>query len=137
MAYVSRKRLAKKVSGDIQARLLKTVTGSRVKTSGANLLEELLTRTEREMLAKRLSALFLLTQGLSAYRVHKMLHMSPTTMRRMQIGLERGKYPHIISFVQKRKEREEFWNWIETLARMGMPERGRNRWKWLDDLYPR
>jgi len=99
------------------------------------LLDELLTDTERIMIIKRLAALSMLSQGLSSYRVHKLLKMSEQTTARMKSDIKKNKYPHIASFIKKKKDKEQFWAELEVLVRFGMPEMGKNRWKWLDELY--
>ncbi|MEK7589765.1 MAG: hypothetical protein AAB475_00730, partial [Patescibacteria group bacterium] len=52
---------------------------------------ELLTYTEKIMLGKRLAAISMLSQGVSPYRVGKILQLSPTTTTKLQIKLENEK----------------------------------------------
>ncbi len=56
---------------------------------------ELLTPTEKIMLGKRMAAVSLLSQGMSPYKVGKMLQLSPTTTVKFQIKLENGKFSNV------------------------------------------
>jgi len=56
---------------------------------------ELLTPTEKIMLGKRMAAVSLLSQGMSPYKVGKMLQLSPTTTAKFQIKLENGKFSNV------------------------------------------
>jgi len=134
MAQVSKKRLKKEMQEKVYKRFIKTVVKINTNSGGKIFLEELLAPTEFEMLAKRLAALMMLAQGISGYRVHKLLNMSATTTTRLKKELYNGKYTHITGIMKKRQEREKVWADIEVLVRLGMPEMGKNRWKWLNNI---
>jgi len=133
MVNVSKKALRKSVAARIHSRFVSSLIkleGGR----GEHFLEELFTPAEQVMIAKRLSALFLLSQGFSAYKVRKMLKLSPSTTSRLQHEIKNGMYKTITGVGKTNKERTEIFADIEVLIRMGMPEMGRGRWKWLDKI---
>jgi len=134
MTNISKKKLNKDIQQKIYSRLTKAIAGIHTRSKSAQFIEDILTETERQMLAKRFAALFMLTQNVSSYRVHKLLNMSTTTTKRLSLELSQGKHAYITSVVKKKKDREKFWAELEVIVRLGMPEMGKNRWKWLDEI---
>lgn len=136
MVNVSKKELDQKTAEKIRVHFLNTVVKLNG-TKGAHLLEEFFTPTEQIMLAKRLAALFLLAENIPPYRVSRLLKLSSSTTARFAEEIEQGKHKSIARSVKKKQNRDEFWAELEVMLRFGMPEMGKNRWKWLDELYPK
>jgi len=128
MPHVSRKQLQDDVSRQIYDQFIKMLANKKA-ISRDDALDQLLTDTEHIMLAKRFAALYMLAQNVSAYRAHKLLHMSYVTTKRLKRELANGLHPHIAPALKKKKDREHFWAEMEVLVRVGMPEMGKNRWK--------
>ena len=78
MPHVSRKKLKKEVAKKIYDKLIKTITNRGV-DQGYAVLGELLTPIEQTMLAKRLTAVAMLSRGMSSYKVRKILKLSSKT----------------------------------------------------------
>ena len=135
MANISKKKLKKEVSAKIHNRFIKTMVDLRGK-KGSTFVEELFTQTEKIIFAKRLAGLLMIAQDISPYKVSKLLRLSFSTTAQMQTDLDNGKYPSIAKIIQKKKERDNFWAELEVFVRFGMPEMGKNRWKWLDEFFP-
>jgi len=131
--HISRKKLQRDVSQRIHDQFIKMLADKKTGRCD-NAFGDLLTDTEQLMLAKRFAAIVMLAEGISTYRVRVILKISPTTASYLKDGLDQGLYGHIALLAEQRKEREQFWNEMEVLLRLGMPEMGRNRWKWLDEL---
>ena len=132
MPHISRKKLKKEVAKKIYDRLVKTIT-SGGSNRGYDVLGELLTPIEQTMLAKRLAAVAMLSQGISSYEVRKVLKLSSKTSAYIMYDIELGKYKHIEKLTKKKKDREKFWTELEVIVRMGMPEMGKGRWKWINE----
>lgn len=111
---------------------------SKVKASHTRqFLETLLTPVEQIMLAKRIAVIVMLHEGCSVYRIIRVLHMSSSTVIEMKRKYEEGFYKPITRMIGMSKtERENFWKKFEVILRAGMPSRGRDRWKWLDEVVP-
>ena len=135
MAHVSQKPLKQHVRTRLSRQLVHTVTSLRSTASSAQFISELLTETEQIMLAKRLMMIFMLAEGVSQYRIRHLLQMSPSTVLKTARTIDRGGYWHIARFCRQKKRREILWHELESLVRLGMPSRGRNRWEWLNKLY--
>jgi uncharacterized protein YerC len=126
MPHVSSKLLTTKIRKDIDGQLIKVVA------KHTNVVcSELLTSTERIMLAKRLAIILMLDQGLSYYRIHKILAVSVSTIKRLH-GAQLSGYFNALRVVhQTKRKREEFLTFLETVLQMGLSPRGRGRWRKL------
>jgi uncharacterized protein YerC len=135
MSNISKKKLEKEISDKIHNRFIKTMVDLRG-NKGSVFVEELFTPTEKIIFAKRLAGLLMLAQDVSSYKVSKLLRLSLSTTARMRIDYESNKYSSVAEIVKKKKDRDKFWAELEVFVRFGMPEMGKNRWKWLDDFFP-
>ena len=63
---------------------------------------ELLTKTERLMVGKRILLLLLISRGVSTYHASKILKMSPSTVARFEISVSRGEYANIRKWLNKK-----------------------------------
>lgn len=136
MTRISKKELNTQAAQDIHRQFLRIITTLKGK-NGAHVLEELFTETEQVMLAKRLAALLMLTQDVTPFHVSEVLQLSSSTTKRLHDHLLRGHYAHIETLISTKKTRERLWAELEVLIRFGMPEMGKGRWKWLDEIYKR
>ncbi len=135
MTYVSKKPLPKETQNRLDKRFVRTVTNLRTVSDGTNFISELLTESEQIMLAKRLMIIFMLTEGVSQYRIKQLLYVSSATVFRMAIALDKNKYEYLKRLCGKKKSRKIFWDELEVIVRLGMPSMGKDRWNWLNELY--
>jgi uncharacterized protein YerC len=136
MPHISSKKLNPVLSDELLHEFVRYVRkGSRANATA--FLNSLLTATEQVMLAKRIAAIAMLHDGCSVYRIAQSLTMSTSTISRMHDAHKQGAYAPVTKVMKMNKqEREEFWKLIEKILRAGMPSRGKDRWKWLDEYYP-
>lgn len=117
-------------------RLVETIYNLNTKNSINYFLGELLTYSEKVVLAKRFSIIFMLYEKMSWYRIHKVLNVSIATIRKMAIKIDLEEYENILEIVKQKKNRKTFWTEMDIVLRMGMPPIvGKGRWKFLDELY--
>ena len=135
MAFISKKPLNKKIQTQLNQQLIRTIVGLRTIDGGTHFISELLTQTEQIMLAKRLMTIFMLAEGISQYRIKKILNISSSTVARTAHLMSNGAFNHLTYMCRKKKSRKILWNELENIVRLGMPSMGRDRWKWLDELY--
>lgn len=135
MTYVSKHPLKKEVRKRLDEQFVNTVIGLRTNSGGKSFLSDLLTESEQIMLAKRLMMIFMLTEGVSQYRIKQLLKVSSSTVARIASHFESGVFDHIRKDFGRKKNRDTFWSEFEVIVRLGMPEMGKGRWKWLDELY--
>lgn len=101
--------------------------------SNGSIFCELFTEAEQTMLVKRLAIILMLERGYSMYRISKTMHVSDTTVARIAHEYERCRYTSLIAAYQKysHSNREDLWNALETLLRVGLPPRDQHRWKYI------
>ena len=128
MPHVSKATLAKKYQGELIKKLYTCVANSSKR--GTNpCLDELLTATEKTMLAKRWAAIVMFERGYTAYRVWNTLKLSPSTANQIRLAHEIGDYRQTVKALKSSKKHEtELWQLIDTLVRAGLPPMGKKRW---------
>ena len=129
MPHVSNKKINKKLSGKLFKKLLDILAGKRDRKVSSALISELLTPTEKIMLAKRLSLVLMLNDNIPQNKISEVLKMSPSTIARMSLKVEIGKYGTILDISKKEKIDVEKIIWdILTLVGYAPPMVGRRYW---------
>ncbi|PCI29755.1 hypothetical protein COB55_01620 [Candidatus Wolfebacteria bacterium] len=137
MPHVSQKKLSDQKNKEIYFDFLHIFTDKGTGHSRKKMLGELLTPTEKVMLAKRLAIVVLLHKGVSTYQIENALKVSPSTTARIRLQVEVGFYNEISKYVSKKGSGKDFLDILEKVIYAGMPPRvGGNRWKWLDKIFP-
>jgi len=130
MPHVSKKKLKKEIFNKLFRRLLLTFDEAHKDHNFGSIIHELFTYTEKTMLTKRLIIILLLSKEIPQHRIVDMLHVSPSTVAKMSLQVEKGKYDSIIRATSKKKV--GFLDLIEFLLSGGgimPPIAGRGRWK--------
>ena len=130
MPHVSSKKLKKenlqKLYNEFNNALEKSAKKSWVKI----FLNDFLTYTEKIMLAKRFSVIYLLSKDVPTSYIYESLHMSPTTIFRMSAKYDIGRYSSLLKAIKK--DDVDIWKILEKILRAGLPPiAGRGRWKFL------
>jgi Trp operon repressor len=102
MPHVSTKKLSVKIISELEKNLdiiLVAMSGNQRK----NIFRELLTKTERLMIAKRIAITLLVDRGLSAYKISEYLAISPSTGERFQRMHAHGRLTHTSTLIKKYK----------------------------------
>lgn len=102
MVRVSRNRLGQKELDKLFDQLNHTV-GKLSQRQSEQFLTDLLGQEEKIVLAKRLAAIVMLTEGQSLYKVSETLKISTSTARNFQLKLQTGRYQRLLSVIQKNK----------------------------------
>ncbi len=82
------------------------------------IFSELLTQTEKIMLAKHLAIVLLLKKGISLYRIAKILGISPSTAERYRVRFLRGKYKSTAEWLWKQTNEGQREELIRSLVRL-------------------
>jgi uncharacterized protein YerC len=133
MPHVSKKGIKRKTFLQISNDLITMISGLRSKHEVKSLLNEILTPTERIMLAKRLAIIFMLKKDYSFEVVWRTLKVSPSTVARFWKQTRQHSFPTISSRIQNEKTTKEFWDSLERALLVGMPPMGPRQAK---RLYP-
>ena len=130
MPHISSKKLKKETLQKLYDEFSKAFEKSASKSSAKFFLGDLLTKTEKIMLAKRFAVIYLLSKEVPASYIAESLGMSYTTIFRMSLKYDIGKYSSLLRSIEK--EKTDLWNILEKILRGGLsPRYGRGRWKFL------
>ncbi len=130
MTHVSSKELDSKLSEELFRKLLKVLGQAEKKDNLLPVVEELLTSTEKTMLAKRLAIILMLTENTPQHRVVDILKVSPTTVAKISLGIEIGKYKAILQTSKKGKIDLEKLVWgVLTVGGIMPPKIGKKYWR--------
>lgn len=131
MPHVSHKKLNKKIYKKIGNQFVEFVLELRSSKDTKNFLTNLLTRTERIMLAKRLAVICMLIRGYSFEVIQQILQVSPSTVDRFWKIIQQ--YPNSFSLIRSRIEMKSklkfgFWKVLgDLLEKLLFIEKGSKR----------
>lgn len=100
-------------------------------------LQELLTPTERIMLAKRLAAILMIKKGYRFTAVERALKLSPSSVIRFWKLTKERPLTFIFKEMRRKEASRKFWEELDSLIRLGLPPLGRGRWKHVFRLLDR
>jgi len=130
MPHISKKKLDQKTLEKIFKKLIIILGRAQNHKKLAPILDELLTETEKIMLAKRLAIVLMLSGNTPQHRISEALLVSPSTITRMSLSLEIGKYDLIRNISKKDRIDLEKIIWLLLTAGGIMPPRaGRKYWR--------
>lgn len=135
MPHLSKRKLDKKVLIEVYNKfLINVLQRGRIK-SRINVFAELLTETEKIMLAKRFTLVCMLGEGYTFDDIQKKLCLSPSTISRFWGAIRVGKYQEIVNLAKRsrggKRTSETFLDFIFGK----IPSIHGPRWLWMDDLY--
>jgi len=130
MPHVSKKKLDSKTFEKIFRKLIAVLEHAQDQKKLTPLLNELLTKTEKIMLAKRLAIVLMLSGNTPQHRIAEALLVSPSTVTRMSLGIEVGKYDLIRSISKRDRLDLEKIIWLLLTAGGIMPPKaGGKYWR--------
>ncbi len=132
MPHISKRKLIKEHFNKLVLEFIKSLERSFKKGETKPVFYEFFTYTERAMFAKRLAVIAMLSQKVSNYAISEVLRMSPSTIERMFLKYERGKYDGIIKHALGQKDIWEIVNSILTVGGFMPPRVGGKRWRKFD-----
>jgi uncharacterized protein YerC len=99
MPHISHKKIPQKTLDELEDTLvsLLTSTGSQTRKK---VLKEVLTETERLMIAKRLGIISLLQRGMSTFKISTVLLVSPSTVQRFERTVDAGHYAKTLQWLK-------------------------------------
>lgn len=121
MSFVSKHKLDTHVEKKLYAQLADLFTAHQGKRASTQLMYELFTPTERLMFAKRVAIITLLERKYSSYSIALALHVSESTVMRIDARRQKGAYTHMIKTIQNKEYRKSLIGTLETLLTIGAP----------------
>ncbi len=133
MPHVSNRKINERDFINIYNQLLSVFDIAGQKRASEKIFQEFLTDTEKIMFAKRLAIICMISEGVSAHYISEMLFVSPSTVARISLGHEVGKYRFIENIIKKNKE--TVWQSIKSIISHGAESYvGKRRWKKLNEI---
>ncbi len=130
MPHVSKRKLDPRTFNKIFDQLIGLLKHAQDKKKFLPVLEELLTDTEKIMLAKRLAIILLLFGEIPQHRISEALLISPTTVLKFSLQIENGKFNSIKNISIREKIDLEKVVWLLLTAGGILPPRtGGKYWR--------
>ncbi len=128
MPHISKKILSKEFVKKLEKELGRSLERASANSKFDRVFGEFFTKTEKIMFAKRLAVISMFKKGVSRHMISQSLGMSPSTIERMSLKYEQGKYNNILNYAVGKKD---IWKIIEdilTLNNIMPPRFGKGRW---------
>ncbi|TSC70035.1 MAG: Uncharacterized protein CEO12_590 [Parcubacteria group bacterium Gr01-1014_46] len=133
MTHVSKKEISKENFSKIYNQLVIVFDTAGDDRRSVTLLKEFMTQAEKVMFAKRFAILCMLEEGVSKNFISNILNVSPSTVARISLKYEIGKFKYIENILKKNQK--SIWDVLETIVTGGLPPRvGKGRWQWLNEI---
>lgn len=131
MTQISRRLLRTDVQERVFELFITSLGKVRSKTQAADFVKDLLSPTERAMLAKRLSIAYLLSKGYDQRAISQVLKVGLATVSRVNSKLKNGGvgYRRVISQIEREESLKEFLGDLEGIF-TALPPKGRNWSRW-------
>jgi len=128
MPHISQKRVKRHVFKRMSNEFVNTIASLKSSSEIRGFLNELLTSTERIMLAKRLAVILMLKKRYSFLTIRRTLKLSPSTVARFWKITKMKPFQFLSREILRKEKQKKFWEELERLSRFGLPPRGRGRW---------
>jgi len=132
MPHVSKRKLEEKYIKDLFLEIVSVFERAGGRGELKQVLGQLLTSTEKVMLAKRLAVISMLSQDIPIHDIADSLSMSSSTVDIMSLKYETENYSYVVESGLKKTDIGDIIRIIQTVGGI-MPPRGKGRWKFLDD----
>ena len=132
MPHLSKKYIDQKVFLDIYRHFHDALVSLKNKNESGKLIRELLTPTERVMIAKRVAMVYMLRKGHSSYEIEKVLKVSSSTVARYNLKHDFKEFAFLVSIFKKNEVLGVIFNTIEKF--LSSRSRGKGRWDFLSKI---
>lgn len=133
MPHLSKKEIPKKVRETLEKQLL-----SLLKDTGAwdreVIFKELLTDTEKLVLAKRLALISLINRGFSVNRISRVLGISTSTVLRFELATESKQHVRTSKWLKRNSLEEKVSKLISFVVASAFGKRGKSFRQMVKDL---
>lgn len=133
MPHVSKHAIAEKVVQELEERIIAVLSDTGSKTRN-KIFKEILTKTERLMIAKRLAMIYLIQKGTATHTISEMLKVSPSTVARFEYKLEQNYFTHTASWVKNHTAMNKVLKLIFDLAAIPFEAQKKSLGQMLDEL---
>ena len=138
--HTSKKPLKQEILIRISEMLIAHIANIQTKPNAEKFLSEILTESEKIMLAKRFAIVVMLSKKQSYATITKILKVTPQTIAKINKELDNREFDFIISQLKKTskgaggKSLFNFSIWLDVMLGMRLPPQGKGRWKFIDEI---
>ncbi len=133
MPHISKHAVAEKVVQELENRVVAFISNTGSKTRN-NIFKEILTKTERFMIAKRLAMIYLIQKGTPTHTISEMLKVSPSTVARFENKLEHGYFTHTVLWLENNTSMNKVLKLIFDLAAIPFEAQKKSLGQLIDEL---
>jgi len=133
MPHISSKKIEDKYFQKIYDQLISVFDSAGSKRKSGLFLKEILTDTEKIMFTKRLGIICMLSENVSKTYISEILLVSPSTINKISLKYEIGKYPYIRNILEKNAR--TMWQIFEQMVHDSVSKKiGKKRLSWLNEI---
>jgi len=131
VTHISKRTPKKQVVKELSEQFLTFIMEANTARQAHSLVMELMTNSERIMLAKRLAIVVMLEYGYTFEQIERTLKVSSSTVTLIWRKKRARTFPSIETYCRRHKalDADAVIGFIEKLLQAGLPPRGRGRWK--------
>ena len=116
MPHISKRKLEEKYIRDLFGEIVFVFERAGRRGELKQVLNQLLTSTEKVMLAKRLAVIAMLARDIPIHDIAKSLSMSPSTVDIMSLKFETESYSHVVKSGLKKTDIGDIIRMIQTVG---------------------
>lgn len=132
MPHISKHAIAENVIRELEERVIAVISDTGSKTRN-RIFKEILTKTERLMIAKRLAMIYLVQKDTATHTISEMLKVSPSTVARFEDKLERKHFTHTASWVKNHTAMNKVLKLIFDLAAIPFEAQKKSLGRMMDE----
>ena len=134
MPHISKHKLNKEILDNLDGYLLSFLVDTDAKTRKL-IFREVLTRTEKIMIAKRLGMLYYISKGESTHEIGRLLKVSSSTVARFELARENKHFGITEKWVQKYLSGSKFLRLLGELAVIPFEARKKSFKQFVDEKF--
>ena len=134
MPHLSKNKLNQKILDDLDGYLLSFLVDTDAKTRKL-VFREVLTRTEKLMIAKRLAMLYYISKGESTHEIGRLLKVSSSTVARFELALEKKHFGNTEKWVRKYLSSSKFLRLLIELVAIPFEARQKSFKQFVDEKF--
>ena len=133
MKRINKKKLDEKARDEV-IKQFAFIVGDVAPYNSAKFCREFFTEAELLAYAKRMGIIYMIAANASFRQISWALKVNLNVVEEVHVDFIHGNLDTVRMVLMKKKPREAFWKDMKPLLESGIPDRGRHRWAWLDDV---
>lgn len=111
MPHISKKKISKQAASHLEKHLTSFVI-ELSQQKRHQVFNELFTKTERMMAAKRLAIIYLIAQNTPTLKISELFQVSPSTVARFEHAVENGSFRQTTEWLKRSRQSKDFFSFL-------------------------